>query len=208
MATITVYSASGKKEETKEFSELPLHNNKLSGLLWEGIVNYNANQRQGTASTKGRSEVNKSRRKPWPQKGRGTARAGSAASPIWRGGGVTFGPKPRSYSYKLPKNKKKRIYQSLWLYKVANNMLSVIDTFKLDKPSTKGLIKILNNMGYADKKLLIITKEADKNVYYSARNLPNVKVLPLNNLNIFDLAKYDNVLITKELLPVIEGVLK
>ncbi len=207
MATIVLYNSTGKKESTKDFTDVPSPE-RLSGLLWEGIVNYQANQRQGTACTKGRSEVNKSRRKPWPQKGRGTARAGSAASPIWRGGGVVFGPKPRSYYYKLPKNKKKVIYRSLWRYKVLNGLLSVISDFKLEKPNTKAMVEILSNMGFSGKKVLIITKDSDKFVYFSARNLPSVKVIPYNNVNLFDLAKYDNILITQDLLPVIEGVIQ
>ncbi len=207
MATITLYNSSGQKEGTKDLPDIP-QPDRLPGLLWEGIVNYNANQRRGTASTKGRSEVNKSKRKPWPQKGRGTARAGSAASPIWRGGGVTFGPKPRDFSYKLPGTKKKKIYQALWRYKVLNDKVSVIKSFQFTKPSTKAFAEILTNMELDKSKVLVITRETDKKVYYSARNLPQVKVLPLNNVNLFDLAKYDNILITEELLSVIEGVVQ
>lgn len=207
MAVVSIYSMSGAEKSKKEFTDLPPLNN-FKGLVWEGVVNYLANQRQGTASTKGRSDVKCTNKKPWPQKGRGTARAGSAASPIWRGGGVVFGPKPRDYSYELPKKKKKKIYQVLWTHKIENGLLKVVDNLSFEKPKTKDFISVLKNLGLTDKKVLVITKDVNKNVYFSGRNLPKVKVLPFNNINVFDLAKYDYVLTTEEVLSDVEGVLQ
>ncbi len=207
MATVSIYTMSGAEKEKKELGNLPELKN-FRGLIWEGIVNYLANQRQGTACTKTRAEVNKSGRKPWPQKGRGTARAGSAASPIWRGGGVAFGPKPRNYYYSLPKKKKRKIYKYLWTYKIKNDLLKVLENISFSKPKTKEFIKMLKSLGIENEKVLVITKEVDKNTYLSGRNIPNVKIIPLNNINIFDLAKYTYVLVTAEVLNEIERVLQ
>ncbi|MCS7232304.1 MAG: 50S ribosomal protein L4 [Elusimicrobiota bacterium] len=167
-------------------------------VLHEYVVAYLANQRQGTHSTKTRAEVRGGGRKPWVQKHTGRARQGSIRSPLWRKGGVVFGPKPRDYYIKLPK-KKKRLAKYLALAeKIKSDNLIVVEDFKLDTYKTKVVKNILNNLGLDSKKILIIDKELDNNLKLATRNLENVETFRINDINGYVLLNNEKIIITKE----------
>jgi large subunit ribosomal protein L4 len=165
-------------------------------LVWEAVKHYLANQRQGTVSTKGRAEVSGSGKKLWRQKGTGRARIGSIRSPLWRHGGTVHGPKPRDYSYSFPKKKLLGAMRSVLSERVAQNNLVIVDEFKLETPKTKEFKKVLDGFGF-DSKLLIVDASDNRNLYLSARNLPNVTVATMNSVNIYDLANHGRVLFSK-----------
>jgi len=169
------------------------------------IVNQLANRRQGTQSTKTKSEVRGGGRKPWRQKGTGRARHGSIRSPIWTGGGVALGPKPRSYSYKLPKKVRRLALKSALTTKVLDNNIIVLDDLKLEEIKTKKMANILKNLK-ADTSALIVTPEVDRNVVLSARNIENVKTTTSDSINTYDILKYDKFIVTKEAVARIEEV--
>ncbi|NLP43904.1 MAG: 50S ribosomal protein L4 [Peptococcaceae bacterium] len=174
-------------------------------VMHSAVVAQLANARQGTHSTLGRSEVRGGGRKPWRQKGTGRARVGTIRSPLWRGGGVTFGPKPRDYSKKLPKKVKRLALCSALSSKVNENSLIVVDQFVFNEPKTKEMIKVLENLN-ANKKALIVT-ENDKNVLLSARNIPGVLTSSAETLNVIDLLKHDVVIFSKAAVQRTEEVL-
>ncbi len=161
------------------------------------VINmYEANKRQGNASTKTRSEVRGGGRKPWAQKHLGRARAGSTVSPIMRGGGITFGPKPRDYSYRIPKKVKRAALNSALTSKFVDNEIVVVDQLNFDKPSTKKMAQLLNVLNI-ENSCLIVTNEPSVLVYKSARNLRSVIVRPVSDLNAYDVIKQRVLLITK-----------
>jgi len=145
-------------------------------------------------------------RKPWRQKGTGRARQGSIRSPQWRGGGTVFGPVPRSYSYKLPKKVRRLAIKSALSSKVLENDIVVLDQLSLEAPKTKEMVKILNNLA-VDRKALIVTDELNENVYLSARNIPGVKVVAANGINVLDVLNHDKLVITKAAVEKVEEVL-
>ncbi|APF25351.1 50S ribosomal protein L4 [Clostridium botulinum] len=163
-----------------------------------------ANKRQGTQSAKTRAEVSGGGIKPWRQKGTGRARQGSIRAPQWIHGGIVFAPKPRDYRMSIPKSMKKVAIKSALTSKVNEKLMVVVDDIKLETPKTKEVVKMLN--AFSAKKTLIITNNAEENVYKSARNIEGVQVIPVNNINVYDVLKYDKVVITKDAVSKIEEV--
>jgi len=159
-----------------------------AGVLHSAVVNFLANQRQGTAATKTKGLVSGGGKKPWKQKSTGRARSGSSRSPLWRGGGTVFGPKPRDYSYSLPKKAKKAALNAAISGKLADGEIIVIDGFGLEKPSTKDMVLILKNLGLTGKSTLIVLPEKNDAVFLSARNIPGVKVTRVTDLNPYEVA--------------------
>jgi len=166
-----------------------------------------AKVRSGTASTKTRSEVRGGGRKPWRQKGTGRARHGSIRSPLWVGGGITFGPKPRSYNKKVNKKMKKNALKSVLTDKVKNEGVMILDELKMDEIKTQEMVNFLDDLGLKDRKVLILLPGKDKNIYLSARNIPHVKTLVLDGLNTYDLLNNEVILTTEEAVRKIEEVL-
>ena len=168
------------------------------------VVQQLANNRQGTQKAKTRSEVRGGGRKPWRQKGTGHARQGSIRAPQWKGGGVVFAPVPRSYSFKLNKKEKRAALKSALTSRVNESKLIVLDELKLDEIKTKKFREVLNNLKV--NKALVIINENDKNVVMSARNIPTVKTALTNTINVYDILKYDTVVVTKDAVATIEEV--
>ena len=168
------------------------------------VVAQLANKRQGTQSAKTRAEVRGGGRKPWRQKGTGHARQGSTRSPQWTGGGVVFAPKPRDYSMKLNKKEKANAMKSVLTSKVNEEKFIVLDEFKLDEIKTKKFVEVMNNLEVA--KALVVTKDNDQNIVLSAKNVPDVKTALTNTINVYDILKYDTVVITKDAVAAIEEV--
>jgi large subunit ribosomal protein L4 len=167
-------------------------------LLHEVVVNFLANQRQGTHATKTRGLVSGGGRKPWRQKHTGRARAGSIRSPLWRGGGIIFGPQPRDYSYDLPKNIKRLALKTALSLKMSERAITIIDGFSMDRPKTKNMIETLKNLGLEGEGVLIITPEKNEVVALSARNIPGVKVVRVSDLNSYDVLVHRRLLMTKD----------
>jgi len=172
--------------------------------LHDAVVSQLARRRQGTHDTKTRSEVRGGGRKPWRQKGTGRARHGTIRSPIWRGGGVVFGPHPRDYSYKLPKKVRRLALKSALSAKVNSGDIVVLDELRLEYPKTGEMVKILKNLK-ADDALLVIA-EWNEAVAKSARNIPNIKSLEASGLNVYDILAYDKLVITKDAVARVEEV--
>jgi large subunit ribosomal protein L4 len=162
------------------------------------------NRRVGTASTKTRSEVRGGGRKPWRQKGTGRARVGSTRNPLWRKGGVVFGPRPRDYSYTLPRKVRRLAMKSALSGKVLDNNMIVLDELRFDLPKTKAMLQTLDSLNIDQKALVVVAD--DHNVIKSARNIPGVKPLPVDYINVYDLMNYDILLITKDAVARIEEV--
>lgn len=177
-------------------------------VLHEAIVNYLANQRQGTHATKTRGLVSGGGKKPWRQKHTGRARAGSIRSPLWRGGGIVFGPQPRDYSYDLPKKVKRLAFLTAFNEKLKANEIIVVDNLVIDKPKTKEMIKIFKNLGLNDKSVLIVLPEKNENVILSARNIPRVSVTRVDDLNTYNILKYNFLLLTKDAIKKLEEIKK
>ncbi|SJZ98425.1 50S ribosomal protein L4 [Selenihalanaerobacter shriftii] len=176
-------------------------------VVHEAVTAQLAAKRSGSASTKTRGNVSGGGRKPWRQKGTGRARHGSIRSPIWVGGGTTFGPQPRSYAKKLPKKVKKLAVKSVFTTKANNEELIVVDKLDFDLPKTKDMIKVLEALNVNDQKVLILTTGKDENLYKSARNIPGVKVLVASAANPYDLLNNDKIIATKDAIETIEEVL-
>ncbi len=157
-------------------------------LLYEAVVNYRANQRQGTASTKTRGEVSGSGRKPWRQKGTGRARVGSIRSPLWRKGGTVFGPKPRDYSYSLPKSIKRNALKSALSKKLADKQMLVLEALDIKKPKTKEGVKLLEDLKLDSA--LIVDYHQNRNLFLSLRNVPGVKAVDHSQVNIYDVLNH------------------
>jgi large subunit ribosomal protein L4 len=167
-------------------------------VLHEGVTNFLANQRQGTHATKTRGLIRGGGRKPWKQKHTGRARVGSNRSPLWRGGGTTFGPQPRDYSYDPPKKLKRLAVRTALSIKMAEGAITVIDGFSMDQPKTKDMIATLKNLGLEGERVLIITPQKDAVVTLSARNIPGVKVVRISDLNPYDVIISSRLLMTEE----------
>ena len=176
------------------------------GVVHSAVVNFLANQRQGTHSTKTKGLVSGGGKKPWKQKGTGRARAGSIRSPLWRTGGIVFGPQPRDYSYKLPKKVKRLALMTAFYRKLADGEVVVIDNFAIEKPKTKEMKEILKNLGLAGKSILIVLSEKDNSVVLSARNIPSVSVTRTADLNTYDVIVHNVLLMTKDAAIRIEDI--
>ena len=195
MPTVQVIDTSGKKvKEVKapdEVFAVPLKEH----LVYETVINYRANQRQGTASTKTRAEVRGGGRKPWRQKGTGRARAGSTRSPIWKGGGITFGPRPRDYSYSLPKKAKRTALKSVLSMKLAEKQLLIVDALEMKEPKTKEAMALIKNLKVDS--VLFVDRHDNRNLFLSARNIPKTKVVDVNQVNVYDVLNHNWLVLTK-----------
>lgn len=173
-------------------------------VIHQVVVNYLANQRQGTHSTKTRGEVSGGGRKPWRQKHTGRARQGSIRAPHWVGGAIVFGPKPRDYSYELPKALRKVALREAIEGKLRDNELFLLDSIKIDKPKTKEMVSILKKLGL-DGSVLIITPDKDENLILSSRNIPQVTVKRVLDVNAYDIVSHNRVLVLKEAMQKLEA---
>ncbi|MCX7914007.1 MAG: 50S ribosomal protein L4 [Thermodesulfovibrionales bacterium] len=186
---------------TKEMLHLPeriFGCNASEAVVHTAIRSYLANQRQGTHATKTRGMVSGGGRKPWRQKHTGRARHGSIRSPLWRGGGIVFGPQPRDYYIQLPKKQKRiALYKALTM-KLADGEIVVVDSLKFDRPRTKDMVQFIERMGLLDKTVLIVTEAKDNNLILSSRNIPTVDTILVNDLNAYHVAAFDILLFTKE----------
>ncbi len=203
MAAVDVLNRSGEKVSeallADEVFSIPVKKSVLHDVVRMQL----AKRRSGTAKTKGRSEVSGSTRKLYRQKGTGNARSGSVKSPLRRGGGVIFGPAPRSYAYAIPKKVRALALRMALSSKLAANELSVIDTFAMDAIKTKEFDSIIDRLGL--KNTLIVIDGEDRNLVLSARNVPDVKVIRTEGLNVYDILKYDNLLVLESAIKEIEG---
>ena len=204
MATVAVYNIEGKEVDKLELNDNVFGVEINEHLVHLAVVSQLANGRQGTQSAKTRSEVSGGGRKPWRQKGTGHARQGSTRSPQWTGGGVVFAPKPRDYSMKMNKREKQIAIKSPLTPKVQDSKLIVVDEFKLDEIKTSKFAQILDNL--KAPKALVVTKDKDEKVVLSARNIPTVKTTMTNSINVYDILKYDSLVITKDAVAAIEEV--
>ncbi|MDY0256652.1 50S ribosomal protein L4 [Gudongella oleilytica] len=205
MPKVNVYNMQGELVEEMELSEEIFGVEINEHVVYEVVKNQLANKRQGTQSAKTRAEVRGGGRKPWRQKGTGRARQGSIRSPQWKGGGVVFAPKPRDYSYSVPKKVRRLALKSVLTDKLQNNEMIVVDQLSFDAPKTKEMKKVLANLK-ADKKALIVMAEKDANVIRSANNIPNVATALVNTINVYDILKYNSFIITKEAVKRVEEV--
>ena len=205
MPKVDVYDIKGKKVSDVELAEAIFGIEPNEAIVHSVLVNYLANQRQGTHSTKTRAEVRGGGRKPWRQKGTGRARQGSIRAPQWVKGGIALGPKPRSYKYTVNKKERRLAIKSLLSSKVIENELTVVDKLELAEIKTKTMVKALADLK-VEGKTLIVLPENNKNVLMSARNIEGVKTITLNNINVFDLLKYNNLVLPLETVKKIEEV--
>ena len=204
MANVSVYNIEGKEVGSIELNDAVFGVEVNEHLVHMAVVNQLANNRQGTQSAKTRSEVSGGGRKPWRQKGTGHARQGSTRSPQWTGGGVVFAPKPRDYSFKMNKKEKRIALLSALSSKVADNKIVVLDAFNLDEIMTKKFAEVMSNLK-VDKALVVIEGE-NKNVVLSGRNIPTVKVSATNEINTYDVLKYETLVVTKAAVEKLEEV--
>ena len=205
MPKVDVYDIKGKKVSDVELAEAIFGIEPNEAIVHSVLVNYLANQRQGTQSTKTRAEVRGGGRKPWRQKGTGRARQGSIRAPQWVKGGIALGPKPRSYKYTVNKKERRLAIKSLLSSKVLEKELTVVDKLELAEIKTKTMVKALADLK-VEGKILIVLPENNKNVLMSARNIEGVKTITLNNINVFDLLKYNNLVLPLETVKKIEEV--
>ena len=204
MANVSVYNIEGKEVGSIELNDAVFGVEVNEHLVHMAVVNQLANNRQGPQSAKTRSEVSGGGRKPWRQKGTGHARQGSTRSPQWTGGGVVFAPKPRDYSFKMNKKEKRIALLSALSSKVADNKIVVLDAFNLDEVKTKKFAEVMSNLK-VDKALVVIEGE-NKNVVLSGRNIPTVKVSATNEINTYDVLKYETLVVTKAAVEKLEEV--
>ena len=205
MPKIDVYSVEGKKVKEIELKEEIFGIEPNEAVVHSVLVNFLANQRQGTQSTKTRAEVRGGGRKPWRQKGTGRARQGSIRAPQWIKGGIALGPKPRSYKYTVNRKERRLAIKSMLSSKVLEKELVVVDALDLKEIKTKEMVKVLNNLK-VEGKTLILLPEKNENVQKSARNIENVKTTLVNTINVYDLLKYKNLVITLDTVKKLEEV--
>ncbi len=204
MATVAVYNTEGKEVDKLELNDSVFGVEINEHLVHMAVVSQMANKRQGTQSAKTRAEVRGGGRKPWRQKETGHARQGSTRAPQWTGGGVVFAPKPRDYSIKMNKKEKAGAMRSALTSRVNEEKFIVLDELKLDEIKTKKVVEILKNLEVA--KALVVTKDNDEKLVLSAKNIPDVKTTLTNSINVYDILKYDTVVITKDAVAAIEEV--
>ena len=205
MPKIDVYNVKGEVVENIELSENIFGVEVNESTLYLVVKNQLANRRQGTHSTKTKSEVSGGGKKPWKQKGTGRARQGSTRSAQWIKGGIIFGPKPRSYRYTLPKKVRRIALKSALTSKVNDSEMLVLDELKFEEFKTKQMVGVLNNLNVNDS-VLIVLGENDRKVINSARNIPGVKVALTNTINVYDILKHGKIILTKEAVSKIEEV--
>ena len=205
MPKVDVYNLNGKKVSDIELAENIFGIEPNENIVHSVLVNYLANQRQGTQSTKTRAEVRGGGRKPWRQKGTGRARQGSIRAPQWIKGGIALGPKPRSYKYRVNKKEKQLAIKSILSSKVLEKELTVVDKLELKEIKTKTMVKALADLKVEGKTLIILPAN-NKEVQYSSRNIEGVKTIVANNINVFDLLKYTNLVLSVDTVKKLEEV--
>jgi large subunit ribosomal protein L4 len=204
MPTVGVFNKEGNKVADMELNESIFGAEVNQYALHQVVVALLANKRQGTQSTKTRSEVRGGGIKPWRQKGTGRARQGSIRAPQWIKGGIVFAPKPRDYRVSVPKSMRKVAMKSALTSKVQENQMIVLESLNFDAPKTKSIVEMLKAL--EANKALIITAESNEVVYKSARNIQGISIIPANNINVYDLLKYEKLIITKDAVSKIEEV--
>ena len=205
MSTISVFDMTGKQVSETELNDEVFGITPNEGVMHAAVVNYLANQRQGTQSTLTRTEVSGGGRKPWRQKGTGHARQGSTRAPQWVHGGIALGPKPRDYRYSLNKKVRRLAMKSALSTKVLDNNMIVLDALELEGYKTKTIVEMLKALG-VEGKALIVTAENDAKVIKSAANIPGVKTAAVNTLNVYDILNYDKFIVVKNAVGKIEEV--
>ncbi|MBE5947912.1 MAG: 50S ribosomal protein L4 [Lachnospiraceae bacterium] len=204
MAKVSVFNIEGKQVGEIELNDAVFGVEVNEHLLHMAVVSQLANKRQGTQSAKTRAEVSGGGRKPWRQKGTGHARQGSTRAPQWTGGGIVFAPKPRDYSFKLNKKEKRLALKSALTSRVNENKFIVVDSFNFDEIKTKKFATAMNNLKVA--KALVVLNDEDKNAAISAKNIPTVKTAYTNTINVYDILKYDTLVVAKDAVAKIEEV--
>ena len=205
MPSIDVYNVEGKKVKTVDLKEEIFGIEPNEAIVHSVLVNYLANQRQGTQSTKTRAEVRGGGRKPWRQKGTGRARQGSIRAPQWIKGGIALGPKPRSYKYSVNRKEKQLAIKSLLSSKVLENDLVVVDKFDFKEIKTKQMVTAMKNLKVEDKAFIVLPT-SNEIVQKSARNLENVKTGSVNTINVYDLLRYKKLVLTVDTIKKLEEV--
>lgn len=206
MPKVALYNQQGERIGEIELSDAVFGIEPNEHVLYQAVIAQRANMRQGTHKTKTRGEVRGGGRKPWRQKGTGRARQGSIRAPQWVGGGVVFGPQPRSYRIKLNKKVRRLALRSALSLKVLENKLIVLDQLTFEQPKTKAMVEVLKNLK-TDKKSLIVLGEPNDNVMLSARNIPGVHTLTAGSINVLDLLHHDTIVLTQDAVQKIEEVL-
>ncbi|MEE1249353.1 MAG: 50S ribosomal protein L4 [Lachnospiraceae bacterium] len=204
MANVSVYNMEGKEVGSMELNDAVFGVEVNEHLVHMAVVQQLANNRQGTQKAKTRSEVRGGGRKPWRQKGTGHARQGSTRAPQWTGGGMVFAPVPRDYSFKLNRKEKRAALKSALTSRVQENKLVVLDELKFDEIKTKKFAEVLKNLNL--DKALVVLNENDQNVVMSAKNIPTVKTAQINTINVYDVLKYNTVVLTKAAVESLEEV--
>lgn len=204
MPTLKVYNQEGKEVGDIQLNESVFDVEISKDAMHQVVLAQLANKRQGTQSAKTRAEVRGGGIKPWRQKGTGRARQGSIRAPQWIHGGIVFAPKPRDYRVSVPKSMRRTALKSALTSKVQDNEMIVLENLEFNAPKTKEMISVLN--AFEAKKTLIIVAESNENVYKSARNIPGVAVIPVNNINVYDILKYEKLMLTKGAVSKIEEV--
>jgi large subunit ribosomal protein L4 len=202
---VALYDMSGAQIGELELNDSVFGIEPNKAIMYDFVKMQLANKRVGTSSTRTRAEVKGSGKKPWRQKGTGRARVGSSRNPVWTGGGIAFGPKPRDYSYRLPRKARRLAMKSALSSKVLDNNIIVVDQLSFDEPRTKQMVATLHALN-SGKKTLVVTADGDPNVSKSARNIPGVKPLRVDFINVYDLLKYDTLLITRDAVTRVEEV--
>ncbi|MDD4237539.1 MAG: 50S ribosomal protein L4 [Desulfotomaculaceae bacterium] len=204
MPTVALYNTNGEQVGELALSEEIFGAEVHESVLHDAVVAQLANRRLGTHDTKTRGDVRGGGRKPWRQKGTGRARAGTTRSPIWRSGGIVFGPHPRDYRYSLPKKVRRLALKSALSSKVSAGDILVLDVLTLEGPKTKDMVKILGNLKVVDA--LLVTAAKDEIIEKSARNIPNIKPMVAKGLNVYDILAYNKLVITKDAVARVEEV--
>ena len=207
MSKLDILNLKGEKVKDTKLNDNVFGIEPNDSVIYDAVVLYNASQRQGTHSTKTRSEVSGGGRKPYKQKGTGNARQGSTRSPQWPGGGIVFGPKPRDYSKKMNKKERRLALKSALSYKAKDKDIILLENISMETNKTKDMLNILNTLNIADYKLLLIVNELTDNVCLSARNLGNVKIVLPTEVNTYDVMNADKLVITMDALQTLEEVL-
>ena len=205
MPKVAVYNMAGAQVGEIELNDNVFGIEPNEAVMYDFVKMQLANKRQGTTSTKTRTEVRGGGRKPWRQKGTGRARVGSSRNPVWRGGGIAFGPKPRDYSYRLPQKVRRLALKSALSTKALDNKIVVVDELNFEQPKTKMMVQALEALKVG-KKTLVVTADGNVNVTKSARNIEGVKPLRADFINVYDILKYDTLLITRDAVAMVEEV--
>lgn len=206
MPKVSVYNMTGNSVSEIELNDSIFGIEPNKAVMHAAVVNYLANQRQGTQSTLTRTEVRGGGRKPWRQKGTGHARQGSIRAPQWVHGGIALGPKPRDYSYSINKKEKRLALKSALSSKVVDNDIIVLDAIKIEEFKTKTVVEMLKSLNAEGKKALIVLNGVDKKIIKSAANIPGVKTTQVNTLNVYDILNYDKFIVVEDAVKKIEEV--